>query len=86
MKKDYESNDLVTDKINVEREIYKIKENTKLWDLNANIPGEFYIFVQYCRNLSYSETPNYEYLRMLLVNLFKLHKFTIDNIFCWNDA
>ena len=67
-----------------EREIFKIKQKTNLWELKY-IPGELIIFIQYCRNLSFDERPNYQYLRMLLANLFKLNDYAIDNVFCWSD-
>lgn len=66
-----------------EREIFEIKQATNLWELE-NIPGELIVFIQYCRNLSFEEKPNYQYLRMLLANLFKRHDYAIDNVFCWH--
>lgn len=66
-----------------EREIYKLKSSTELWDLFRDIPGEFILFIQYCRNLQYSEAPNYTYLGQLLTNLFNMKKFTVDRPFCW---
>lgn len=61
--------------------IGKIKKETDLWNISKDIPGELIIFINYCRNLSFSEKPNYNYLKNLLGNLFKLHGFTADIIY-----
>ena len=58
--------------------IGKVKKETNLWDISKNIPGELIIFINYCRSLSFYEKPNYNYLKNLLANLFKLHGFTTD--------
>jgi hypothetical protein len=34
--------------------------------------GEFVLFILYCRNLGFSDKPNYDYLRGILTNLNKL--------------
>lgn len=70
----------------IERKIYNIKKNTNLWVRYQCIPGEFITFIQYCRSLGYSDTPNYTYLEQLLTNLFKMNRFSIENPFCWNDT
>jgi len=79
-----DSKDILDRSKYIEREIYKIKKETNLWELK-NVPGELIIFINYCRNLSFNEKPNYSYLRMLFANLFKLHNFPIDNVFCWSE-
>ena len=61
--------------------IGKIKKETDLWNISKDIPGELILFINYCRNLSFSEKPNYNYLKNLLGNLFKLHGFTADIIY-----
>lgn len=61
--------------------IGKIKKETDLWNISKDIPGELIIFINYCRNLSFYEEPNYNYLKNLLGNLFKLHGFTADIIY-----
>ena len=35
-------------------------------------PGEFIIFLLYCRNLKFSEHPNYKYLKNLFINLINI--------------
>ena len=68
----------------VERKIYEIKNQYCLWELDKDakqkIPGEFIVFIQYCRTLTYDETPNYVYLCELLTNLFSMNKFSVDKI------
>lgn len=39
------------------------------WAYATNIVGEFILFNQYCKNLSFTANPNYDYLRNLLTNL-----------------
>ena len=39
------------------------------WAYASNIVGEFILFNQYCKNLSFSVKPNYDYLRNVLTNL-----------------
>jgi hypothetical protein len=36
-------------------------------------------YIDYCRNLKYEEKPDYSYLKSLLLNLFKMKKFNIDD-------
>jgi serine/threonine protein kinase len=38
----------------------------------VNTIGEFVLFILYCRNLSFADKPNYDYLRGILTNLNKL--------------
>lgn len=61
--------------------IGKVKKETDLWNISKDIPGELILFINYCRNLSFYEEPNYNYLKNLLGNLFKLHGFTTDVIY-----
>jgi serine/threonine protein kinase len=42
------------------------------WAYNNTIIGEFIIFIQYCRNLKFTDEPNYEYLRNILTNLARI--------------
>lgn len=42
--------------------ICNIKENICLDDLCKNIPTEFKTYIKYCRNLEFSEKPNYDFL------------------------
>ena len=40
---------------------------TSIKDLCKDLPKEFELFLSYCRLLRFSEEPDYEYLRRLLV-------------------
>ena len=42
------------------------------WAYANSIVGEFILFIQYCRNLKFTEDPNYDYLSTLLTNLNKI--------------
>jgi len=57
-----------------------IKSNIKLWELYSDtIPGEIFLFIEYCKKLHYDEEPDYQYLKNIINNLF-LHKgFKCDN-------
>ena len=57
-----------------------------LWETHSDLPGEFVLFMNYCRNLDFYSTPNYNYLRNLLFNLHKLSKFNGINSFDWEQT
>lgn len=38
---------------------------------DATVPGEFLLLVHYCRNLKAHERPNYAYLKLILLNLYR---------------
>jgi serine/threonine protein kinase len=61
-------------------------ERGLLWEASPDIPGEFVLFMNYCRNLDFSSVPNYTYLRNLLFNLHKLHKFEGICSFDWDGT
>lgn len=46
------------------------KMNTRLNELCSGLPEEFYKYLCYCRNLEFSETPNYTYLKTLFKKLY----------------
>lgn len=56
--------------------IKKIKVLNNIWLLFDEIPGEFIVFIKYCRSLEFTQKPNYNYLKLLLKNLYNLHEFT----------
>lgn len=67
-------------------QIKEIKNLKSLWMLWDNIPGEFITFIKYCRSIEYDQDPDYNYLKILLSNLYKLHGFPVDNIYDWNNV
>lgn len=40
-------------------------------DLCSNLPNEFSMYIEYCRNLQFAEDPNYNYLLSLFTRLMK---------------
>lgn len=49
-----------------------------------DVPGEFITYLLYCRNMSFDEDPDYEYLRTIFGTLYKHHGFDSDNKYDWN--
>ena len=63
--------------------IKTMKREIELINLCSNIPLEFMIYLNYCRILKYDETPNYNYLKNLFFNLYKLNGFNSNDEFEW---
>lgn len=59
------------------------KTETKAEVLCSGLPSEFFTYLQYCRSLGFEETPDYEYLRKLLRDLYDREGFPHDNVFDW---
>lgn len=74
-------------KSNDKEERYKLigehKLNNSLWECFEDSPDEFIVFLNYCRKLDFDEDPDYEYLRNILVNLYKLHGYSVDQDYDW---
>ena len=66
--------------MNMKREITTL-------ELCSEMPLEFSIYLNYCRNLEYDETPDYNYLKGLFINLSNLicKKDKLDGLFEWYD-
>lgn len=54
-------------------------KNNKILELKINInysehniPDEFILYINYCRSMKFEDKPNYNYLKCLLYNLYKL--------------
>ncbi|CAF0743206.1 unnamed protein product [Adineta ricciae] len=60
------------------------KLHTSLESLCLNMPKEFAIYLQYCRQLEFTDEPNYLYLLKLFDELFVRHAFVRDYIYDWN--
>ena len=55
------------------------KMTTTVTKLCEDLPTEFYDYICYCKNLEFSETPNYAYLRNLFKKLYtRKYKKSID--------
>lgn len=48
------------------------------------MPKEFAVYLQYCRQLEFTDEPNYLYLLELFDELFVRHAFVRDYIYDWN--
>ena len=69
-----------------EEKYMKIKEEKLACDLKVlckDIPKEFLVYMEYCRNLNFDEKPNYRYLKKIFHELFKINDFDFDSIFDW---
>lgn len=58
--------------------------STTVESLCAGYPTEFYIYITYCRNLQFEETPDYTHLRRLFKDLFLREGYEYDYEFDWN--
>lgn len=65
----YNSNSDTKDLKSIYEKIKNKKEESLEW--LYDIPGEFLIFLLYCRKLQYYDKPNYNYLRGLFTNLIQ---------------
>lgn len=63
--------------------IRKLKRETDLFTLCNEIPLEFAAYLDYCRALNYDESPDYNYLKNLFINLFKLKKLNANSEYEW---
>jgi serine/threonine protein kinase len=66
------------------KQIYQIKKETSLELLCDGLPKEFLLYMKYCMNLKFEQTPNYEILKNLFISLFKMNKYELDYIYDWN--
>jgi len=68
-------------------ELYKkiaaMKESTPVETLCELLPIEFATFFDYCRGLSFTEKPDYAYLRRLFQDLFESKGYENDGLFDW---
>lgn len=48
------------------------------------MPSEFLTYLQYCRNLEFTDEPNYYYLLELFDDLFIRYAFVRDYVYDWN--
>ncbi|EKX46301.1 hypothetical protein GUITHDRAFT_152456 [Guillardia theta CCMP2712] len=59
------------------------KQNVPVRELCKGLPAEFGTLLCYCRNLKFEETPDYNYCRKLLREVFEAHNFTLDYVYDW---
>lgn len=61
------------------------KLNTSNWECFSESPDEFIVYLNYCRRLEFDEDPDYEYLRNILINLYKQQGYTVDQKYDWDN-
>lgn len=59
------------------------KQNIPVRELCKGLPAEFGTLLCYCRNLKFDETPNYNYCRKLLREVFESNNFSLDYVYDW---
>lgn len=64
--------------------IFNVKNATSLEKLCEDIPREFLLYMKYCRILGFKQEPDYNFLRDLLITLFKKENYTMDLVYDWN--
>ncbi|CAF3126959.1 unnamed protein product [Rotaria sp. Silwood2] len=64
--------------------LMEIKESLTSKELCSNLPYEFELFYKYSRTLSYTQRPDYGYLRNLLMTLINRLKEKFDYIYDWH--
>lgn len=73
----------ISNKTEQKKTICKIKEKIKLLDIWNNIPNEYQMLYDNIKNLSFSEKPNYKFLRSLIQINFKENNIINDNKYDW---
>lgn len=73
---------------NTKRQKYeKIREKklaTSVEELCQGYPIEFANYINICRSYKFDESPNYDYLKMILKELFLRSGYQYDQVFDWN--
>jgi len=59
------------------------KQNIPVRELCKGLPAEFGTLLCYCRNLKFDETPNYNYCRKLLREVFEMNCYSLDYVYDW---
>ena len=52
--------------------------------IEDNVPEEFVMFMDYCRDLKFEEKPDYTYLRKLFKDLFNRNGYEYDYVYDWH--
>ena len=64
--------------------IGKIKEETDIAELCQNYPWEFRVYLNYCKDMKFTQGPDYRYLRSLFRGCLLRHNLEEDNEFDWS--
>lgn len=65
------------------QKIADVKENTPIHELCSGLPKEFVEYLKYVRNLEFTETPDYSYLRGLIRQAFQREGYVCDHVYDW---
>ena len=65
------------------KKIYDKKEELEKWDKFKEIPEQIQNFIKYCKNLGFTEEPDYNLMKNLFNELMEKHKYEVDNNFSW---
>ena len=63
--------------------VISLKEYGFIEDLHDTVPSEFIQYINYCRHLKFSETPDYKFLKKLFLELFKKKEYILDFQYDW---
>ena len=67
------------------KKIYEKKFELENWDKFLSLPIQIQNFIKYCRNLGFSEDPNYKLMKNFFYDLMKQNEFVDDKNFSWID-
>ena len=67
------------------KKIYEKKSELEKWDKFLSLPIQIQNFIKYCRNLGFSEDPNYKLMKNFFYDLMKQNEFVDDKNFSWID-
>ena len=65
------------------KKILKKKIDITSYDLCIGFPSEFEKYIEYTRNLEYTEEPKYDILKELFSKVMKRESFKLDYIYDW---
>ena len=71
------------DKNTLIQTFYKLKNSVTPEELCKDLPKEFSEFLKYVRNLDFEQTPDYNYIRGLLISVLSRNEQKNDLLFSW---
>lgn len=60
------------------------KNSRTLFEHFPDVPTEFITMLTYCRRMTYDEDPDYDYLKNILITLYKHQGYALDEKYDWN--
>ncbi|KAG8925019.1 casein kinase I, partial [Tulasnella sp. 418] len=63
--------------------VLRIKQEVSIADICEGLPDEFSIYLQCVRNLAFTETPDYDFLRSLFTNALRRMGYVEDGVYDW---